>query len=234
MRGLPELPQRFQHRQIRFPLAVGVDTLPPPDPHLVRRGQARHKEVDHRGLADPRLAAEHATLAPALPGPQPALPQPLHLPLPAHHGARLRPAAGAGPPAPAGTDTPAGPPFPDTAACRPYRLTRHEWREYSPAAPCPSPAARPTRAGIIPPLSPAGQSAAPGSGARSTPGAVWQWAAPPARDGFCSKSRRKGPKVKDRSAMIRPPLVATCHQKGAVFSMGRYTARESLQLCWPE
>ena len=101
MRGLPELPQRFQHRQIRFPLAVDFDTLPPPDPHLVRRGQARHKEVDHRGLADPRLAAEHGTLAPALPGPQPALPQPLHLPLPAHHGAGrgLRQARG-GPPQP--------------------------------------------------------------------------------------------------------------------------------------
>src|SRR5262249_60080950 len=96
---------------------------------------------------------------------------------------RPAPGAGTGWSAPAGTDTPAAPPFPDTAVWRPYRLTPREWHEYTRAAPSPSPAVRPTPAGVIPPSSPAGPRAAPGSGARQTPGAGGQSAASAARDG---------------------------------------------------
>ncbi len=60
--------QGIEDRQVGFSRAVVVDALPPTDPDRGGRRDLGHERLDHRRLADPRLARDEDDLALALTG----------------------------------------------------------------------------------------------------------------------------------------------------------------------
>jgi len=61
-----ELPQCLQEWQVRFPLPIVLDALPPRDPCPIPGGQAGQPPLHHRRLAHPGRSTDKHQLADAL------------------------------------------------------------------------------------------------------------------------------------------------------------------------
>ena len=135
-RSVAQLPQRLEERQVRFPLAIVLGALPPPDPPRAPGRTVGQKLIDHRRLANPDVAADEDELARAVGGALEPVLQPRDVLLRAPRWDP--PSVGAGPPArpPRESDTPAGPPSRDTAAPPPRRPRPPESPGHTPAGPC--------------------------------------------------------------------------------------------------
>ena len=87
-RPTAQLPQRLEEWQVRFPLAIMLDALPPPEPPRTPGRTVGQKPIDHRRLANADVAAHEDKLARAVGGALEPILQPRDVLLAPHDGTR--------------------------------------------------------------------------------------------------------------------------------------------------